>query len=125
MIQIVLAEDDVQERRLYKKFLKNDNLTVYEAESGSEAIRIVKEKKADILITDILMPGMNGLEVIASLKQDLPEIKVIAISGGNIAMDPADGLKLASTLGAVQILRKPFTREALKEAVSGIVIMKA
>ena len=118
MVQIVLAEDDSQERTLYRKFLKNESFTIFEAETGEEAIRIVREKKADILITDILMPSMNGLEVIASLKQESPKTKIIAISGGNTATDPADGLKMASILGAIRTLRKPFSREELKQAVA-------
>jgi len=119
MVRIVLAEDDFQERLLYKKFLQNESFTIYEAENGEDAIRIMKEKKADILITDILMPELNGLEAMASLLQERPQAKIIAISGGNIATDPIEGLKLASRLGARRILRKPFSREALKQAVAG------
>ena len=121
MIKIVLAEDDVQERQLYEKFLLKIFPFVRTVSSGKEAISTILSINADILITDILMPDINGLEVIAYLMGKMPNLKIIAISGGNIATDPNDGLALASKLGAKRILKKPFTRDEFNQTVTSTI----
>jgi CheY-like chemotaxis protein len=73
------------------------------AGSGKEAVRLCQERAIDLVITDLVMPDMGGLELIHSLRQSHPNLPVIAISGASNV-----GLKVATALGAVGALEKPF-----------------
>lgn len=72
----------------------------------------------DMVITDILMPDGDGLEVITELKRAQPSVRIIAMSGGGHHLRAAECLKFATGLGAHGLLLKPFKREQLLEAVT-------
>ena len=75
----------------------------------------------DLVITDIIMPEMEGLEVIIGLRKEFPDLKIIGMSGG-ARLQPGDYLNLACALGANRTtLTKPFEREELLEAVRELV----
>jgi DNA-binding NtrC family response regulator len=71
-----------------------------------------------MVITDILMPDGDGLEVITELKRAQPSVRVIAMSGGGSHLRAAECLKFARGLGAHAVLLKPFNREQLIDVVS-------
>jgi CheY-like chemotaxis protein len=70
------------------------------------------------VITDILMPDGDGIEVIRALKKAQPHVRIIAVSGGGRHLEASECLKLASGLGAHGVLRKPFRREELLRLVT-------
>ena len=86
--------------------------------TGREAVRILRTMHVDLVITDVLMPDGDGIEVITELKRAQPSVRVIAMSGGGKHLGATECLRLASGLGAHGILTKPFTHEQLSEVVS-------
>lgn len=78
-----------------------------EARDGAEGLRFYGEHGTDLIITDLIMPGNEGLEIIQELRRANPEAKIIAMSGGG-RNGPTDYLKIAKFFGARQVLAKPF-----------------
>jgi DNA-binding response OmpR family regulator len=107
MAVILLAEDDKELKEMLKIAFGRNNFTVIEAEDGKEAITNFRPGIVDLVITDLIMPGEDGLKVIMQLRQIKPSLKIIAISGGGKA-GPDNYLKMASTLGADAVFSKPF-----------------
>jgi CheY-like chemotaxis protein len=95
---------------------------VSRASSGNEAIRLLRSSPFDVIITDVLMPNGDGVEVIAEVKRSQPTARILAISGGGHHLKAVDCLKIAKGLGATAVLLKPFNREQLLEAVSNLTI---
>ena len=87
-------------------------LDVEEAANGAIGLQKCKEKRIDLVISDVIMPEKEGLEVIRELKRDYPAIKIIAISGGG-HIGPVDYLEMAQKLGAHATLMKPFSHQQL------------
>jgi len=83
------------------------------------AFELLKTENFDLAITDILMPDMDGLELITLLRKDYPDLKIIAMSAGG-RIGPEAYLEIASKLGAVGVLRKPFTQRELLDSVRTI-----
>jgi len=96
--------------------LETEGHEVMEASSGKPGLEIQREKAADLVITDIIMPGQEGIETIVQLRREFPETKILAISGGG-KIGPEEYLLLATELGAQKALSKPFRREELLDAV--------
>ncbi|MBN2010794.1 response regulator [candidate division KSB1 bacterium] len=96
---------------------------VFEAENGKEGIKIFKRIHCDLVITDIIMPEMEGIETIRALRKIDPAIKIIAISGGG-KQSAQDYLNIASALGANLTLQKPITQEQLLCAIEIVNVEK-
>lgn len=116
MAHILIIDDDVQIREMLRQMMEREGYEVLDAANGKVAIRIQREKPADLIITDLIMPEKEGIETIRELKQDFQDIKIIAISGGG-RIGPQEYLHLAEMLGAQRTFTKPIEREALLEAV--------
>ena len=116
MPRILLVDDDEVLRRILSRALNRAGYEVAEAENGQVALERMFERPADLLVTDIIMPVMEGVETIRALRARHPSLRVIAISGGG--HNPADWyLKIARSFGARKLLFKPFGPEELLEAV--------
>ncbi len=89
--------------------------SVTEIDNASGGLQLIKASQPDLVITDIVMPGKDGIETIIELRRDFPKLPVIAMSG-NSALSPLY-LKTAKQLGAVNIMGKPFSMETLSRAV--------
>jgi CheY-like chemotaxis protein len=108
MSSILVVEDDDHLRKAIGAILELGGYHVSFAASGKEAVRLCQERAMDLVITDLGIPEMDGLELIRSLRQTHSNLPVIAISGvSNV------GLKVAITQGAVGALEKPFTDDDL------------
>jgi DNA-binding NtrC family response regulator len=99
------------------RILARAGYCVETAHDGPTALRRLGEVPCDLVITDILMPDMDGLEFISQLRGACPWVKIIMISGGGRWLPAAKLLKTARFLGACQILAKPFSATELLEAV--------
>ncbi len=86
------------------------------ATSASEGLSKIVEHAFDVIITDIIMPDRDGLEVIQELQATYPHIPLIAMSGGLDTM-PTDVLNVAKAFGAIETLMKPFTPDLLLEVI--------
>ena len=115
MATILLIDDDDQVRRLFQVALERAGYRVLTAESGPHGLRLLQHQEVDLILVDIFMPDMDGLEVIQLLRKTRPACKIIAISGGS---GKRDHLDTAKYLGADDTLKKPFSPQELLEAVS-------
>jgi CheY-like chemotaxis protein len=115
---VVIADDVAEIRELLQHWLAELGCIVTCVSAGREAVRILRSTHVDMVITDILMPDGDGLEVITELKRAQPTTRVIAMSGGGNHLRAADCLKLAKGLGAHGIITKPFKRQQVLDVVS-------
>lgn len=115
--KIVVVDDDPQIVQMLKKLLENEGYEIHTASNGVEAKEVWDKADADLLITDIVMPEKEGLDLILELQRDHPNIKVVAISGGD-RIEPEYYLELAQILGAYKTLTKPFNPQVLLETVA-------
>ncbi|HOE90861.1 MAG TPA: response regulator, partial [Candidatus Cloacimonadota bacterium] len=84
MKKILVAEDEKVMRYMIKDFLENYDFEVIQAENGLDAYVLWKNEKPDILLTDINMPKMNGIELLQRIKNTTPDFPVIVMTGVNI-----------------------------------------
>ena len=116
MANILLIDDDDQFRNMLRQLLERNGYEVKEASGGKEGIKLYLENPTDLIITDLIMPGKDGIETIQEFKKNFPDIKIIAISGGG-RLGPEDYLHLAKMLGAQKTLTKPIELPELLEAI--------
>jgi two-component system response regulator (stage 0 sporulation protein F) len=114
MATILVIDDQDSFRKLLRTVLERAGHEVTEASNGRLGLAVYREKPADLVITDILMPEMNGLHMILELTRAFLNVKVIAISG---APDTEKTLDAAKLLGVRHTLYKPFSMDALLKIV--------
>jgi CheY-like chemotaxis protein len=107
MARLLIADDDPQVRQLIVRVLQNAGHEVTEAGNGREAVQQFARTPADVVVLDMLMPEMDGLETIQRLRSVAPHVRIIAISGGG-RIDSDEYLDWAKVLGADRTLQKPF-----------------
>jgi YesN/AraC family two-component response regulator len=117
MARILLIDDEETVRFTLAKILQREKHEVTTAANGVEAMKLVMRGKFDLVITDLVMPEKEGLETILEIRKILPELKIIAMSGGGRG-SAYDYLKIASKIGADRTLTKPFSGDELREAIS-------
>lgn len=117
MPNILVIEDDAGVRRVLQHTLEGAGHAVRTVDNGRDALHAVSERVPDLVVTDIVMPDSDGLEVIRVLKSDHPGVPVIAISGGGMICRTTY-LELARLLGAHLTLQKPILPSDLVFAVA-------
>jgi DNA-binding response OmpR family regulator len=115
MARILAIDDDPDMRTLLEQTLTSAGYQVVLAADGREGIERQRKAPADLVITDIYMPNLDGLETISQLRHHFGKVAIIAMSGRETS---ATMLSIAEKLGAVATLQKPFTAEELLVAVS-------
>lgn len=123
-LYILLAEDEEQIRQLMIRWLEREGHHVTGAANGKEALSITEAKEFDLVITDVLMPESDGVQLISGLKKNRPNSRVLAISGGGRFVESTDCLRMAQGLGAHAAVMKPFTREQILAAVAQAMSVK-
>ena len=116
MARILIIDDDETIRSVFKRFLTGKGYEVIVAADGRQGLRALEEVSVDLVITDIMMPETDGLEVVMAIRGKDVDIPVIAISGGMHAM-PMDFLPMAKKFGAKEVLYKPVELDDLLTAV--------
>ena len=118
MSRILIVEDTKLMRETLVDVLGATGHDIVTADNGLQAVEIVAGgKDFDIIVTDIIMPEMDGIQAILELQTMLPAARIIAISGGSARMEKAQGLDTARRLGAMAVLEKPFEVDALLDAI--------
>lgn len=117
MAHILIVDDDASVRASLTRVLQAAGHEVSGAANGREAIRLSASTQPDVVVTDINMPEMDGIELLLALHEVRPGLPVIAISGGG-RLEPELLLDSADLLGAVTSLAKPFEPEQLIAAVT-------
>ena len=119
MARILIIDDDDIIRRMLSLMLTKAGYDVLDAADGKEGLKQFRENEIDLVITDLIMPEKEGIEMIMELKNDFPDVKIIAMSGG-AQMGPEGYLQLADALGAQRTLKKPIARDDLLGAIEEI-----
>jgi DNA-binding response OmpR family regulator len=116
MAKILIIDDDCNICKLLCDILTKAGNTVMTAEDGQEGLARCFAFGPDLVITDIVMPNKEGIEVIRSLRRDMEGVKIIAISGG---LDHSPFyLEMAQKLGANRVIKKPFSKKILMAAIA-------
>jgi two-component system, OmpR family, response regulator len=120
MPKILVVEDDLRGRYLVCEVLRREGYHVAEASDGAEALGIVFTERVNLVITDLVMPKLNGFEFLEQLHSINPQIPVIFITGH---LSVISGQTLLQDVA--EIIRKPFEFEALRSAVKRALIAES
>ena len=125
MTKVIIIDDEEDIRIALKEVFVRAGFEVEVASDGNEGMNLLREHGADLVITDVIMPGSDGVETAYNIRREFPETKIIVMSGGgNVAsMGYEPGaitttayLASAAAIGADVTLTKPFDREELIKA---------
>jgi CheY-like chemotaxis protein len=129
MNDVLIIDDEEDIRDALRRVLERAGYRVRAAEDGADGLTQMQQRAADIIITDIIMPKLNGVEAIAAMRERFPGARIIAISGGGNygasdyqpnAITTSAYLAAANKAGAHIILTKPFDSADLLKAVSDL-----
>lgn len=115
--KILFVDDDSAILSIVDQYLSREGYKVSLAESGVEALKLLKDKKFDIVFTDFKMPGIDGIELLARIKEYSPEIEVIIVTGHGTLESAVKAMKT----GSYDYLQKPFKLDLLKIIIDRIV----
>lgn len=117
--RVLLIDDEKMLRDVLRDAFVAAGYDVAVAANGAEGVRMFEEAPSDIIVTDVLMPDKDGLEVIMELRKRHPDLKIVAISGGDRTGNRRY-LRIAKELGAARILPKPFRPKELLAVVEEV-----
>ena len=117
MAQILVIDDEEIVRLTVSATLRHFCHDVSIAADGEEGIKLFRQQRFDLVITDVRMPGLGGPEVIKMLRSIRPGIPIIIIGGGG-SVPPVGSEAFATQVGADRVLQKPFTVQELTAAMS-------
>jgi DNA-binding response OmpR family regulator len=116
---ILIIDDDPAMRSTVRKILEREGHDVREAVDGDEGLRVFRERPADVVVTDLIMPGKEGIETIVELREEAPDVRILVISGGG-TMLAETLLSDAEAIGADASLPKPFSVDQLRNAIAAL-----
>ena len=119
MARILVIDDQDSIRRVVRRALEQDGHEVFDASDGELGMEILESHSFDIVITDIFMPGQDGIVTLRQVRKRFPEVKVIVISGGD-STGMMDLRQDAELLGAVKSLQKPFNAREIMDLVRSV-----
>lgn len=119
MKRILLVDDEEAIRSMVRVVLKADDREFVEASNGTEAQKILEGSSFDLIISDVIMPDCDGIELVMMIRRKLPKVPVIIMSGGG-RVQATHYLNLAEKLGAAKVFEKPFNTAELRAAVSDL-----
>jgi CheY-like chemotaxis protein len=116
---ILIIDDDAAVSRTLSLILSRAGYQVSTVTSGRKGLEMLSSEEFDLVLTDIIMPELDGIEAIRRIRTDHPGLRIIAMSGGG-QIDKADFLHMAQALGADRVLEKPVRSERLLELVGSV-----
>lgn len=119
MAHILIIDDDILICQLLQQALEKQGHRVTAAQDGRKGLAAFQADPADLVITDLIMPGMEGIETIMEMKRRFPGTKIIAMSGGGVGKG-TDYLQMALKFGALRTITKPFTIKQLTSVVAEV-----
>lgn len=129
MHHVLVIDDELDVRDAIKRVLDRAGYSVRSTDAAAEALVELRRCAADVVITDIIMPKINGVEAIESIRREFPSVRIIAISGGGnfgitayqpTAITTSAYLAAAQVAGAHMVLTKPFESKDLLQAVEQV-----
>ncbi len=120
MTLVLVIDDEQQQTRFVSKALEVAGFDTLAARDGAEGMTLLSAYRPQLVITDLIMPVMEGIETIIEIRRSSPAMKIIAMSGGGLRRDGMDFLQAARKLGADATLRKPFRVGELLDVVDDV-----
>lgn len=120
MKKILFIDDNESFRISFSRILERQGYSIEQANDGSDGLKKFQAAAPDLVICDLIMPEMEGMETIQELLRLKPDLKIIAISGGG-RVNPLDYLKIAEMMGAAEKLAKPFSSDELLSVVERLI----
>ena len=117
--KILVAEDNADTREALRLLLEAEGYSVRAAEDGEEALRLQQTEPADVLVTDLFMPGRDGFETLTAFRDSFPETTIVVISGGSLRLR-GSYLESARMVGADATLQKPVMPADLFRVIDGL-----
>ena len=115
--QVLYVDDDAGLCRLFSRFFSGDaDLAISTAGSGPEAVDLIRSRSFDVIVSDLRMPGMNGLDFLATARRERPEARRLLVSG---QADFGDALEAINRVGIDRLLTKPWEMDDVRSAVRG------
>jgi len=130
MTKVIIIDDEEDIRIVLKEIFVREGFDVKVASDGHEGMNLMREHGADLVVTDIIMPGSDGVETAYSIRLEFPKTKIIVMSGGGnaaslgyepVAITTTAYLASAASIGADLTLTKPFDRKELMKAVRELI----
>lgn len=119
MARILVIDDQESIRRVVRRALEQDGHQVMDASDGEMGMQILARHSADVVITDIFMPGQDGILTLRQIRKQFPAVKVVVMSGGD-STGLLDLRQDAELLGAVKSLQKPFNAVEIIDMVRAV-----
>ena len=116
MGRILIIDDDRSMRIILEKILHSGGHETVSAENGREGIRLYRENPVDLILTDLIMPDRDGLEVVREISAEFPDAKIFAMTSYD-STGSKGYLELAVEYGALRTFQKPFNRDDLLAAI--------
>lgn len=117
-LNVLVADDASDVQVSLRNWLEELGHEVTCVSSGNRAIQLLRQRRVDLVITEVILPDGDGVELIAALRKLQPAARVIAFSGGGRYLSGADCLRVAKGLGANEVLLKPASRDEMLAAVA-------
>lgn len=115
---ILLVDDDDDLREELASLLASEGYQVQQVSRGDRALAELRRSRPDLIITDVVMPGEDGIGLLRERQQLAPGLPVIVITGGSVLAPGLDITRIAELMGAHAALPKPFPPQALLDAVA-------
>jgi len=119
MACVVVIDDQEPIRRIVRRALEQAGHQVLDAEDGELGLQLLERHPVDVVVSDIFMPGMDGIQMLRQIRKQFPAVKVIVMSGGD-SSGMLDLRRDAELLGAVKSLSKPFTTHEIVTIVNSV-----
>src|SRR6058998_3441516 len=123
MARIIVIDDQEPIRRIVRRALEQEGHEVLDASEGEMGMQLLERHTAAVVITDIFMPGQDGILTLRQIRKKFPAVKVIVISGGD-STGLLDLRHDAELLGAVKSLQKPFSAREIMDVVRDVLKQK-
>ena len=120
MNKLLVVDDDLHMRMMLEAVLESEGYSVVLAQSGPDALAMMKEEQPSLVLLDYMMPGMNGLDVLREIKKNHAKIDVIIVTGQGNEKLSIEMLKS----GASDYIQKPFTMDKLLSSVKRVLSVR-
>jgi CheY-like chemotaxis protein len=117
MARVLLVDDSSVVLQIVRDILREAGHEVHEAADGKRGLALFRRTRPDLVISDVVMPEMDGFELLWAIRAEAPTTPLILMSGGSRSLRMDDLLRSAKVFGAWQVIPKPFSKEELLRVV--------